>query len=202
MVSLQEHMEQRLDALNARVDREISLLRQTLQEHFAAHVREHDLARRVIDQERVEIEKRLGEERTFLMHHNDLMQRAVDKAEATINERLEGMNEFRQALSEQSATLVRRDLLDTFVNALNGRIDERMAAVSSAGAERTRTTNVRIDGLETTITRRIDELREVVDLQGKKWANLEGRMYAISGLMALVIFIVTIVGFVMRAVGG
>ncbi len=171
-ISLREYIEARwalIDRANDRttmetersIAREVAVLRTLMQEHALAHKQMHDMSQTAIDRAYIELEKQ-----------HALVQRAVDKAEATINERLQGMNEFRAALGEQSATFVRRDHLDTVLASVADRGDDRLHAL-----------NTIIDRLEAADAR-----------MENKWANLEGRMYAISA----VLFVFTVIGFALR----
>lgn len=64
-------------------------------------------------------------------------EKAMLKAEAASDRRLEGMNEFRQTLSDQAATLVGRAefnaRIDSIVEAVN-RLDKQGSAASGRGA--------------------------------------------------------------------
>ena len=61
-------------------------------------------------------------------------QQAVTKAETTINARLEGMNEFRAALKDQTAMLASRESVERLVDDINelkragAKLDARIAA--------------------------------------------------------------------------
>ena len=53
-----------------------------------------------------------------------LNQDAIAKAEQAMEQRWEGANKFREQLTEQAATFVRRDMLDTQLASLNARYEQ------------------------------------------------------------------------------
>lgn len=82
-------------------------------------------------------------------HYNERYERqriAVDKAEAAMERRFQGVNEFRQALSDQTATYLRRDEYvayhQTLVDKVDGmdsrldRIEAASLAITSSRVER------------------------------------------------------------------
>lgn len=209
VVSLRDYIEARLTEVSRAAQRELAVIQAQLDGHSAAHAREHQMTQEAVTRAYTDVQAQIKTEHDFLMHHNDLIQRAVDKAETTTNTRLEGMNEFRDALTSQSAEMARREYVDQVVAALNGRLDEKVAGLITAGLERARVTNVRVDEIEKALSARLDVMNKALgerldmthrELEGQanKWSNLEGRVYMISAVMGFVIFLVTIVGFVMR----
>lgn len=90
-----------------------------------------------------------------------LTQEALDKAEEAMERRIAGLNEFRQQLSDQASTFVRRDM-----------VDEKLAA----SAER--------------YEREFKSLSDRVYQLERASANLSGRMWALGvGVSLLVVFI-------------
>jgi hypothetical protein len=61
-------------------------------------------------------------------------EKAVIKAEAAADKRFESVNEFRQTLSDQTATFATRESLDTQMNAMSLRLRELTALVAANSA--------------------------------------------------------------------
>jgi len=199
-VRLRDYMEVQFAEVRRQVAREIAVLVELNREHIRAHSREHEMSQVAIDKATGDTEFRFREERAFAMHHNELTQRAVDKAEAGMNERLKGMNEFRQALTDQTATLVRREYVESALNSLNTRLDERFASMETAGQARATNVSLALERAEGELSRRLDAaekdrrgLAEADAAQERKWANLEGRMFAATTVLGLLTFIIPIV---------
>lgn len=103
-ISLREYLEAKIAAV------ELSL------EEFKVFWRqERDRGRAEIDQRAEEVEKRLLEKASA-------QERAIDKAEDQLNARLSAMNEFRDALRDQSAKQATREHVEMVEKAIEKRL--------------------------------------------------------------------------------
>lgn len=103
-ISLREYLEAKIAAV------ELSL------EEFKLFWRqERDRGRAEIDQRAEEVEKRLLEKASA-------QERAIDKAEEQLNARLSAMNEFRDALRDQSAKQATREHVEMVEKAIEKRL--------------------------------------------------------------------------------
>lgn len=175
---LNRHVDNKFIELERSIARETEVLKETEERHHANHDREHQLA-----------------------------QLAIDKAEQSIREKLAAMNEFRDALNDQSATMARRDQLDGAIAKISDSLDERMRAMEAAGIGRLNTAMVRIDRLELETNRRFGEvekgrlaLSDSDALNANKWSNLEGRMYMLTAVMGFLLFLITVISFIVQVV--
>jgi hypothetical protein len=108
-------------------------------------------------------------------------EKAVVKAEAAAEKRFEGVNEFRRALADQTATFLPRAEYDASASALDGRI--------AANAER-------LAALELRLTSRLD-LGEGSD-RGAAGSRTEQRLN-LSTVIAAVATLVAVLGFILYA---
>jgi hypothetical protein len=92
-----------------------------------------------------------------------LTQEALNKAEASMEKRLEAMNEFRAQLSDQAATLVRRDYMD-----------EKFATVTERYERDLKLMQDRLYVLE------------------RSASNLSGRMWALGGFTSVAVILINI----------
>lgn len=79
-------------------------------------------------------------------------EKAVDKALASNDKRLEGMNEFRQSLTDLQSNLITRREAQALIDAVNQKVDSLKEQAASAvgrdhGSERTRTALVALAGV-------------------------------------------------------
>lgn len=92
-------------------------LRDLMDERHWAHAEEHRIHERAHEREHATTEL------------------AIKTATTTLDKRLDGMNEFRSALTDQASTFVRRDAMEAIVVGLKGEIaTEREARKELAGA--------------------------------------------------------------------
>jgi hypothetical protein len=63
---------------------------------------------------------------------HEFMLASLSKSDAVLEKRLEGMNEFREALKDQSASFVTRDVADIQHSAFTKRIDDIIDRVGAA----------------------------------------------------------------------
>lgn len=106
MISLRDFLEQRITALEQLLDDRIGALREE---------------RKIVT----------SSQQMALEKAQVSTQEAVHQVALTMNHRLEGMNEFRQQLSDQTATFVTREVLDTRLT----EVDKRIGSIESALAE-------------------------------------------------------------------
>ncbi len=185
-VTLRELFDARLSAVEQALRQDIAAQKALNTEHAAAHAREHAMSQVAIDKA------------------EEALQRAVDRAEADLDARFKSFNEFRGALSDQSKTFVSRDYVDQMKETLEKRADDRYRSLDEAGVARAATVRQALERAESALSRRLDEsdtdrrkLAAVDALQENKWSGLEGRMYAISGVLTFVLFLVAIISFVL-----
>ena len=105
-----EHQAQVLRTEQA-IEKALGAVAETARIHAVAHMEQH------ISHERI----------------HAVEDQQVSKAEQTLDKRLEGMNGFRQALVEQAANMVTRELFDTQVEKFNV-LEKRIAYYSGAAA--------------------------------------------------------------------
>jgi hypothetical protein len=103
-ISLRVHFDQRIDAIEKKVDDFIVFWRE-----------ERSKALEHIQARAVELEKRV-------IDRAAAQERAIDKAEKAMGERLTGMNEFRETLRDQASKLATREQVELSVGALEKRI--------------------------------------------------------------------------------
>ena len=106
LVTLREYLEQRVTAIETLLDTKIEALR--------------DERQIVTSSQQLALEKAQAS-----------TQEAVHQVALTMDHRLEGVNEFRAQLSDQTATFVTREVLDTRMS----EIDKRIGSIESALAE-------------------------------------------------------------------
>lgn len=104
---LEREVEQTATRLEKGVQVALNAVAETARIHSEAHVREHQ-----------------AHERTHSVEKNQL-----DKAELVMSKRLDGMNEFRDALSDQAGRAVTRELFDATIKPL---VEFRSRALGAA----------------------------------------------------------------------
>jgi len=103
-IPLREHFEGRIASVEKKIDDWVKLWR----EERAKGLQE-------ISQRAEDLEKRVNERAAA-------QERAIDKAEGAVSERLRGMNEFRESLRDQSATLATRKEMELNITSLETRL--------------------------------------------------------------------------------
>lgn len=146
----------RLDATQRELDKRDVQARELAKTHDAAHGREHAMT-----------------------------DAALLKAETSMDKRLEGMNEFRDTLSDQSGTMVRRDFLDEALKS----IAERLAkSEHDLGARMTKAEDdigIRLTKAEEVLGGRLNKL-ELAS------ANMAGRLAAMGIFFTVLVIVVNI----------
>lgn len=142
-------------------------------------LREH-LTQRILDLDRV-LSRRMDDADRAIQAALVSAEKAAARANDANEKRFEGVNEFRKALSDQTATFIPRAEYDAAHTALGARVD--------ANAER-------VAALELRLTSRLD-LGEGTD-RGTSAAQAEQRLN-ISQVIAAVATIVAVLGFILYA---
>lgn len=117
----------------------------------------------------------------------DATQRAVEKAESQMNKRLEGMNEFRDQLTDQAATFVRND---KFAD-LKDQIIKSIATIEKGLLSFSKKEDV--DATRLALAQRTDEFRAVLQVRvenmEKILANWQGRIIVLASVWSLVVVV-------------
>lgn len=96
-VSLKEYFDKAIDALDKRLSQRMDGYTREFHEHILAVVRENQLALNASD-------------------------KAINKSEAAAEKRFDNVNEFRQSLSDQTATFISRREFEASNKALNDKV--------------------------------------------------------------------------------
>lgn len=92
-------------------------LREFFEAHRISHQREHGQHEKEHERDHVATEQ------------------AIKVATSSMDKRLDGLNEFRQTLTEQQATFVRRDMLDAFIKDMEKKHDSLATTVEEIRRE-------------------------------------------------------------------
>jgi chromosome segregation ATPase len=119
--TLYQHLLERSELLTS------AFRQQILDQRDAASRQMEDLraaiAERLTDM-RANLDERSAAQQTAVSNALQAAEKAVDKAEAAADKRFESVNEFRQQLTDQTATFPTRDEVDSKLAALIARLDE------------------------------------------------------------------------------
>jgi hypothetical protein len=139
------------------------------------------LIQRITDQDRA-LSRRMDDADKAIQAALASAEKAVAKAETANERRFEGVNEFRTALSDQTATFIPRAEYDAAHDALTDRVN--------ANADR-------VAALELRITSRLD-LGEGTD-KGAATARTDQRLN-VSAVIAAIATLAAVLGFILYAV--
>jgi chromosome segregation ATPase len=104
---------------------------------------------------------------------HQMLQRAIDKSEESLNKRLEGMNEFREQLSEQAGRFVTIVQFDERSTSLMAKVDTALHA----------------------ITQRIDSNSLRVHELERQKANLDGRMWGLGAFLVVLQVMIQVISY-------
>lgn len=126
----------------------------------------------------------LAKELAVAMHANAI---AIDKAEAAVNERLKGMNEFRETLTEQASTFARITAVDAFETQVYEKIEAMREGLRSEISGLRETVNAKLDGQLAASAARAISAKAERDAEFKSiWKFMYGLGISLATLQAVV----------------
>ncbi len=142
-----QRLEREVEVVAIRIEKAVDVALQavaaTAAVHADAHAKEHGAHERIHAVEKGQVDKALVDAadtaRLHAVAHRDqhdahervhaVEKSQVDKADGLMNKRLEGMNDFRRTLQDQSAMMVTRELFDAAMKEQASRTEIRAGAM-------------------------------------------------------------------------
>lgn len=166
-----EHTDERVDALQEFMDRILTEHDRRYEQRFVAQEQAVGLALARVDKE---FHEHLEGVRVETHAALDAADKAIHKSEVSIEKRFDGVNEFRQQLSDQAASFMPRKESDVRMDALTEKID--------ANGER-------LNALQLQVTSRLDLTQGATTGSRLTTSNLYAAIGALGGILVIIIIL-------------